>query len=614
MDPKKINYLYFGFYSLLLLLLTLSSIFTKPNPSPFFLLYAMGQISLEVAVLIFLAVYIDKWFHRRAFLLFLGATFLLLTLHICDFLMDRILDISVWGAIDSFLLQESFSNLLLLLDASGISLWLWVVLLAVLLLLPILGIFTYRISSVVSEKKPWHFRKEPFLLSFLCLPIALFLWDFSASKTLHPNMYEEFLHTLPWKTTFLPPQKALFPLPASMKKIAPESTWKERIEQHAPLLEKKPNIYLFVAESLRRDILDPAIAPHLVALEQQSIPIQLSLSNGNGTHLSWFSLFHSQYAYHWKELQQRDWSMGAPPLALLKKLGYKIHLYSSADLKYYSMDTLLFGKNLSLLDTHHLCHASYPQVPADGDATALHHLLEDLPHHTPSGNLYLLFWDASHFDYSWPSTWSPPFTPFAKDTAFFHPFYSEKALQKMKNRYKNAIAYLDHLFATFLSRLPKEEESWIVFLGDHGEEFFESGHLFHNSHLSKEQTHIPLLLHLGKETPKTPISLASQVDVFPTLIHALTGQIPSHFAGQSLLQPQKDYTVLSRFFANQIPKEFCIQKKETRCIVSSSKSPFEASSLHVRLLEYQGSSPYQLPEREALTVESFGSAIYDLLD
>ncbi len=45
-----------------------------------------------------------------------------------------------------------------------------------------------------------------------------------------------------------------------------------------------------------------------------------------------------------------QWKHGSVPLQILKDLGYKIRIYSSADLRYFNMDELLFGQDRQLID------------------------------------------------------------------------------------------------------------------------------------------------------------------------------------------------------------------------------------------------------------------------
>lgn len=582
-----VNYVYFGFLFCLISLIAASSIFTKENLNGsqlFFFLYAMGQIILEVALLIFCASLIRKYAGKVCFYLFIGLTFLGLIFHILDFLMDRILDLSVWEAVNVFVLQESFSNFLYLLDASGIPGWAWAVIFSAFIAIPFIGILLYQLADKIAQKKPLSFRHALFMQAFLCVPCALFFWDFSASKVIHPDAYTAFIKSLPWKYTFLHPKSVMITLPESMPLPQPENEVALAIESNTTRLNQRPNIYLFVIESLRNDSITESIAPHINAFKHDYSHFDMAISNGNGSHLSWFSIFHSQFPFYWSQMQ-KNWGMGSPALNLLKKWGYEIRLYTSAQLSYYGMEDLLFGTDQHLITESQTFHHIPPIQPADTDAQTIAKLQKDMAENPrlQQGQVFIIFWDCTHFDYNWPKNWTPKFTPYAHEMAYFKAFQSEKTIGKIKNRYHNAVNYMDSLFGQFFDSLPNKEESIVVVMGDHGEEFFEHGHLFHNSHLTNEQTHIPLFFKMGKSTLQ-PKPIVSQMDIFPTIIDYLSGQTPHFLKGNSLLQEKYwPFAITARFNGGQTPYEFFIHNGKEKMIAQflNRTNIFESKELQI---------------------------------
>ena len=590
MESKSgVNYLYFGIYFALVVLMSASGVFVKESLSGsriFFFLYSVGQAALETTLLIFLAFFLRRLKSQIPFRLFIGATFVLLILHFFDFLMERILDLSVWETI-GFVLDEDFSNFLFLLDASGLSLWIWFLGFSLLALLPLAGIFFYRITEKAIKKKPMPFHREKYLLALFSIPIALLFWDFSSYRIIHPDAYTDFLHCLPWKFTCLEPRAVVLPLSHRLKKPPSEEAVSAAIENDSTILKKKPNIYLFVVESLRRDLISEETAPALTAFGKEQPSIDFTLSNANGTNLSWFSIFHSQFPYCWGHLKESNWQMGSPSLALLKKWGYKIRVYTSAQLSYYRMDRLLFGKNL--LDSYQTFHHAPPLNAADADAKCLDQLQKDLAA-DPSlseGQIFIVFWDATHFDYSWPKNWPPKFIPFSGEFAYFKCFYSNEEIELIKNRYRNSVHYIDSLFGNFLENLPRSDEAIVIFTGDHGEEFFEQGHLFHNSHLVQEQTLVPLYMKFGERKPEIKRRIASQIDIFPSLIDSLSGEVPSFLEGQSIFREEKrPFALFSRFNGGRNPFEFCIHNGQYKMTArfANRRDIFQSESLQIRSL------------------------------
>ncbi len=105
--------------------------------------------------------------------------------------------------------------------------------------------------------------------------------------------------------------------------------------------------------------------------------------------------------------------------------------------------------------------------------------------------------------------------------------------------YDGEIAYNDHHFGLLLDRLRAEglyDDTMIVVLSDHGEEFFEHGGWEHGKTLYEEQLRIPLLIKLpGERGRGSKISgPVDQVDILPTIVEALG--LPSVVVdGRSLL-------------------------------------------------------------------------------
>lgn len=612
----SINLLYFGLFFAFLVLTSVASLFLRENLAgsrAFFLLYSVGQAFLETSLLVFLGATIRRFLGNLCFQMFVGMTFVLLVLHLFDFLMGQILDLSVWEVIDSFVFSESLGNFLYLLDASGIPIWVWMVFFGAVAALPFLGMALYRVTEKISLLS---LRREWFIQSFFCLPAALLFWDFSASRVIHPDAYTGLLQALPWKFTFLQPQTVFFPVAGSFQRPLPEEEMKKQIAADQTVLAKKPNIYLFVVESLREELIDEEVAPHLGQFRKQALHADMTLSNANGSALSWFSIFHSQFPICWEELQKEGWSMGSPPLNLLKKWGYKIHLYTSAQLGYYGMEELLFGKERKLLDTYKTFHHLPPMSAADTDAQAVEQLKKDLASNPDlhEGQVFLIFLDATHFNYSWPKQWSPKFTPFAKEFGYFGVFFSPHTIELIKNRYRNAIHYVDSLFGEFLECLPRSEEAIVTFLGDHGEEFLEKGHLFHGSHLVREQTQVPLYMRLGSKTFGNIEGIFSQVDIFPTLLHYLSNSAPSYLVGQSAFSAKRrPYTLMARFNAGRAPYEFCLQNLHHKLVArfQNRRQIFQSRALKIRSLRNRADQtiPETKKEPEVWLQREFGAAL-----
>lgn len=591
-----VNYFFFGALLALLIITSTCSVIVKKNLISsrfFFWMYSFGQSLFEVLFFVFISSLIRRFLGRIAFWCFIGLVFLSFLLHLADFMMDRILDLSVWETI-SFLFDETFENFINLLEASGIPLWTWALFFTVTALLPLFGMLIYRGTDWLTKKKPLALRRTTFLQFFFCIPAALFFWDYSASRVIQPDDYTAFVKSLPWKHTFLEPKNIHLSAPAPLHSPKSEEEVLQALETIDWKLKKKPNIFLFVVESLREDCITPQGAPHLSAFRNQNIRAATAVSNANSTAISWFSIFHSQFPLHWHRLQSDGWKLGSPALALFKKLGYRIHLYSAAGLSYYGMETLLFGENHSLLDTYRQFPHIAPKEAFQSDGEAVASLQEDLARDSSlrEGNFFIVFLDSTHFNYSWPKDYPAQFTPYAKEFDYFKAYQSSKNIDLIKNRYRNSIHYMDSLFGEFLASA--SPDSLIVFTGDHGEEFFDNGHLFHNSHLSAAQTTIPLYLRIPSSNQELPF--LSQMDIMPTLLDAVAHETTPILQGESALRPKTwPFAIIARFNAGRAPYEFCIHNGKTKLTLQFQHHKQLYTNNRLRILSRRSCRDKSLP-------------------
>jgi membrane-anchored protein YejM (alkaline phosphatase superfamily) len=253
------------------------------------------------------------------------------------------------------------------------------------------------------------------------------------------------------------------------------------------------------------------------------------------------------------------------------------------------MDELLFGKERSLLSSY----KEFPHPPPDpaykADGAALASCLQDLEEN-PSlreGQVFILFFDSTHFDYSWPKEKAPKFSPIARESSYFTAFYSDEKIERIKNRYRNAVFYIDSLFGKFLEAVPNQDEAIVIVTGDHGEEFFENGHLFHLSHISHQQTNIPLYMKFGRESHRGNQPLASQMDVFPSILHYLKGEECNYFQGASIFSKERwPYVFIARYNASRTPYEFCLHNGRNKLIAqfSDPRDIYSSKQLKIRSL------------------------------
>jgi hypothetical protein len=613
----SLNYLFFGGMWLLLMAVTMYQMVLVKGPSEpkiFFLFFTLGQDCLEVACFIFFAWLISRYFSRKVYLSYIGLVFLLFLTHVGDFILNRLFGFTFWGYV-GLVFDEDLTNFIEMLHASGIPLHVWILGGLALSLIPCLGVFLYLMLEKLSQKKPLLIGNQTLVQSFLIIPFALFVWDASLSRIISPASHSLYVKALPWKTTFLEPNWTLIGSPYSLKKPQKEEDLELKLQKTQFQAAKKPNIYLFILESLREDYITPENTPFLSTFKNEHISFDLSLSNANGTHISWFSLFFSDYPFRWSQYYKSRWKSGSPALQILKKLGYKIHVYSSAAFGYYGMDWMIFGKDHYLADSYHLLTHYHPKEAYQTDLETVSYFQEELE--AKEGNVYIFFWDSTHFDYSWPKN-ETLFKPISEQISFFKPEQTEESLQLIKNRYKNALHYLDSLFGKVKETIEKKglwDDAIIALTGDHGEEFYEQGYLFHASHLSHEQTNTPIYYKFPKEEFIKKPSLTSQMDIFPSILNYILkdNSYANFFEGGSIFDPHKNSFVFSsRYYASRAPVEFFIHDGTKKIIArfKDKRNIYSSKQIEVVALKDKNDKPLELPsDREGFIRKEFGEEI-----
>jgi len=107
--------------------------------------------------------------------------------------------------------------------------------------------------------------------------------------------------------------------------------------------------------------------------------------------------------------------------------------------------------------------------------------------------------------------------------------------------YDGEIAYTDAQLGRLLAGLRRRglgEETLVIVMGDHGEEFADHGRFAHGHTLHAELLQVPLLLAgPGVEPGVVDTSLVGNVDVLPTVMAAAGSSAPEGSPGRNLLSP-----------------------------------------------------------------------------
>jgi len=111
-------------------------------------------------------------------------------------------------------------------------------------------------------------------------------------------------------------------------------------------------------------------------------------------------------------------------------------------------------------------------------------------------------------------------------------------IQHLIDLYDQELLYFDHHFRRLIEHgegLGLFNNTIILFLSDHGEEFYDHEQVLHGYTIYEEQLRVPLIIYVPNRSPKAVKGITRHVDVFQTVLELLHIQEPEHLQGRSLL-------------------------------------------------------------------------------
>lgn len=312
-----------------------------------------------------------------------------------------------------------------------------------------------------------------------------------------------------------------------------------------PALKTRPDVFLFMVESLRADALQPQIAPFLCRWrEEECQPLGEAWAASNVTHQSWFSLLSGRLPVFMDEARRER--RLAPLPALLKAADYRVEVRMVNNFDYMDMVAGNFGDPLEV-DVLEQVDGESPEnffkVP-EREVRMLKRLKLSVGGRDAGGLFAITGMDSTHYNYKWGASFTPPFSDYEEDPIFPMRPTPEEA-RRIQRRFWNSVAWVDAQLAEFIGWLKAQgryDDALIIVTGDHGEEFKEQGSWFHGTMLNEPQTRVPILIKWPQSLgvgrgPAVP--LASHLDILPTVLDAL-GCAPESrdgLPGISLLHP-----------------------------------------------------------------------------
>lgn len=303
---------------------------------------------------------------------------------------------------------------------------------------------------------------------------------------------------------------------------------------------KPYNIIWLASESLRADMLDEKIMPNSWEFSKNAARFTRNFSGGNGTRMGVFTMFMGIPGNYWFPFLETR--RGAAIVDVLQQQQYQMSFYTSAKFSYPEFDKTIFAH----VPSEQLHEIKNPTSGWESDRDNVTDLLSFIDKRNTSKPFFtFMFFESPHARYYFPPE-SVIAKPYRDDLNYAT--LSKEALRKdivpIKNRYINSVHSLDMQWGRIFEYLKQHQlldNTIVVLLGDHGEEFMEHGFWGHNSTFVDQQVRTPLVIYKPGMQPLVSNQLTSHMDVVPTLMPLLGVSNPSsdYATGYNLLAGEK---------------------------------------------------------------------------
>lgn len=318
-----------------------------------------------------------------------------------------------------------------------------------------------------------------------------------------------------------------------------------------PLNVEKPakplNIIWLTSESWRADTLNEHIMPNSWQFAKSAANFTRNYSTGNGTRMGVFGMFMGIPGNYWFPfLESRR---GAAIIDVLQQQQYQMSLYTSAKFTYPEFDKTIFAH----VPSEMLHDDNKAATGWENDRNNVDRMLSFIDQRDPSKPFFtFMFFESPHARYYFPpeSVIAEPYRDDINYATIDKKTFRED-IKPIKNRYINSVHHLDMQFGRIFNYLKTHQlldNTIVIMIGDHGEEFMEHGFWGHNSTFVDEQVLTPLVIYAPGMQPIVSNDMTSHMDVIPTIMPLLgvTNPASDYTTGYNLLKGEKrNYTYIS---------------------------------------------------------------------
>ena len=273
---------------------------------------------------------------------------------------------------------------------------------------------------------------------------------------------------------------------------------------------EKPNILLMVIEGGRFDCLSEKCMPHLTAWGNRNIIAEQHRSGGNASRFGIFSALYGLNATYWHTvLADRR---GSVLIDQLKQFGYDFGIYSSANLNFPEFRQTAFS---SVADSQ--IHDDFGPNKQLADKKSADGIISMIEGEGPWFGFG--YFQASHQPYRYPEE-DAVYEVEEYDINYATLGNQTTVNEDMLGQFKNSLHYIDRQLAPIfeaLERTGADQNTIVVIIGDHGEEFGELGYFGHNATFSRYQTQTICVMAIPGISGKRITRTTSHYDIVPTI-------------------------------------------------------------------------------------------------
>lgn len=351
---------------------------------------------------------------------------------------------------------------------------------------------------------------------------------------------------------------------------------------------RPPNIVWLAVESLRFDMLDPKIMPNLWDLSEKSLRLEQHYSGGNVTQMGIFAMFYGLYGNYFFPMQA---ARRQPVLMeVLQQENYQFGLYTSTNFIYPPFVETVFA-NMNPADMHPLGEGAPAWKRDEQNIGEVLKFIDGRDRQRPF--MSYMFFESPHANYNFPPE-SVIARPYLED---FNYLTADMAAQMgpIKNRYINAAHFVDQQIGRVVAGLRERnllDNTVIIVLGDHGEEFMErSGRWGHAAEFNRYQTSTVAVMAVPGQPPRVIKGISSHLDIPATLLPLL-----------GVRNPPEDYSLGSNLLASDFHREYAVAADWNRVayLGEKFKVAFPINASGVVRAEILDSDDRPVADREAV--------------